>query len=157
MKLYRKVATGASLGTRARLYRGSDHLLLVEGSVVEEYRRFFYQDIQAAIWMPNRVYAWAVGFFGTVMLLGGMGLLNSLVPEPGWVLTGCGVAVWLRLITVLKGGGYCTFYLHTAAQYTKIPGIATVRKARKLVELIETMTPEERVAGSGVEGTGAGE
>lgn len=141
MNAYRKLATGASPVSRTRLYRGSDHLLLVEGTYMEEYRRFFFKDIQAAIWVPNRVHASALGFFGTALIAGGIAFRLSLLPEPAWYFIVPGLLVWLRLIYVLMRGGYCTFYLHTAAQYTRILGIGTVSKARKLVDLIETMTP----------------
>jgi hypothetical protein len=141
MSAYRRLVTGGGIAVRTYLYRGSDHLLLVEGSVQEEYRRFFYQDIQAAIWVLNRLHAWAVGFFGTAFVGVGIAFRFSPIPQPAWFFIVPGLLVWLRLIYVLMRGGYCTFYLHTAAQYARIRGISTVSKARKIVDLIDVMSP----------------
>ncbi|MCC5843347.1 MAG: hypothetical protein JJU05_03760 [Verrucomicrobia bacterium] len=142
MSAYRKIATGSGPGVRTYLYRGSDHLLLVEGSVQEKYRRFFYNDIQAAIFVPNRLHAWALGFFGAAFVAVGIAFHFSMIPEPTWYFVVPGLLVWLRLVYVLMRGGYCTFYLHTAAQYARIRGITTAGKARKIMDLIETMTPQ---------------
>ncbi len=146
MSAYRKLVTGSGAGSRTYLYRGSDHLLLVEGSYLEEYRRFFYPDIQAALWVPNRLYPWALGFLAAVLVAGGIALYLVPFLVAAWLMFVPAALIFVRLAYVLARGGYCTFYLHTAAQYTRIRGISTVSKARKITGLIETMTPPPAAA-----------
>lgn len=136
----KRLARGARNFTRARLYRTDDHLLLVEGHYVEEYRRFFYRDLQAALWTIDRAALWGMGICFLVLSVGSLLLFSG---GDAWRL-GMGtflsipaVMILLRLVCVLACGGYCKFYLCTAAQQTLIPGVRTRRHARKIIKVLE--------------------
>lgn len=140
----KRLARGARNFNRTRLYRAEDHLLLVEGHYVEEYRRFFHRDLQAALWTPDRLPA---GLLGGLFALFTGGAVALFPGGEEWQI-GIGVflaipavLILLRLLYVLACGGYCKFYLCTAAQQTLIPGVSTRRHARKIIRELERHVP----------------
>jgi hypothetical protein len=130
----------SAMGTHMSLYQADDHLLLVEGSYMEEYRRFYFRDIKAALMRPRPSHA--VAGFLLVLAVLGLGLLFQAgdVNEMAWVSYLLGFAFFGRLLYVLFTGGYCEFYLNTAAQQTRIVGVGNVAKARKITALIAEQT-----------------
>lgn len=152
-KTYRKLAgSGFSVSLRHSLWQGPDHLLWVESAVVQEqYRRFYFQDIEAVVLeRTGRRTVWT-----TVL-----GIL--LLPFAAVALFADGVAYFSIFITAilavllaiqwLKGPG-CKVYLQTAVQRYRLSNLVRMPKALKVMDQIRTSTETVQgpLAGQGTE------
>jgi hypothetical protein len=137
-KTYKKLAGGGlSLFFRHVLWQGPDHLLWVEtGAFQEQYKRFYFNDIQAIILRRNQHRGlWALGWGACILLFGIIWLTGR---GPGYgsglmtVLSALGLGIhWLR-------GPCCEVYLQTAVQIEKLSTLVRVPKALKVMERIRT-------------------
>lgn len=132
------------------LWLGKDHLLSIASKVFfEDYKRFYYGDIQAIITRKT-----AQGKILTILLalLGGLFvLLAALIAEIGLVIFGilAGVTLLLLLINWLCGPT-CLCHLYTEVQTEKLPSLNRLRTAQKAMNLLRplieqaqgTLTPE---------------
>lgn len=119
---------------RHRLYDGGDHVLMVSTTGYhEDYRRFFYSDIQALVW--RKTYGGTLASALTaVPLIASFGLLtqpDSAVPF-AIVATPFAIALVLQLIA----GPTCTFEVVTALQAHRLPAVRRLKTARKLMAQI---------------------
>lgn len=124
--------------TRCRLWLGDDHLLAVDSTLInEEYRRFYFRDIEAVIirrTARRQVVNWVLG----VLLL--------LTASPFWfawrsdhsegALVGIVLCALFWLIFILVNtlqGPTCQTHIRTAAQIEELPSLKRVRVARKVL------------------------
>jgi hypothetical protein len=109
------------------LWQGPDHLLWVEGNMMaEQYKRFYYRDIQATIMCRNRRrLMWSV-IWGIMVMLGALGAWVS--HSPGFFYTYSGLFSILLVSNILAGPG-CDVYLQTAVHLEKITTLARIGKA----------------------------
>lgn len=132
------------LFVRHSLWEGPDHLLWVEHNLVhEQYKRFYYKDIQAVILCTNRRRLFWTTFWGVLLFLFvGFGLALS-GPGNGLLVL---VAVWGFLLVVnLLAGPTCDVYLQTAVQVEPLTTLVRVRSAVKVMGRIKAMA--ERAQG----------
>ena len=124
------------LTTPVSLWRGEDHLLLKDKVFfTEEYRRFFYKDIQAIIvrktpdgMILNLV---ILGVIAALLIAGTAG--PGLPSPPWWIMMG----VFLLILLVNLGlGATCQCHLKTAVTLQRLPVITRIRRARKLISLL---------------------
>lgn len=136
---------GVTLAGRRSLWRGADHLLYLSyRGFTEEYRRFYFADIQAIYYRKTAGGKVLNGF------MGGIAVLFALVAFLGWkvqqwemwgVVT---VAVFaaifvLFLVANLLMGPTCKCFLRTAVQLQYLPSIRRVRHARKAIQIIQPL------------------
>lgn len=136
-----------------RLYEGPDHLLLVRTTWFrEDYRRFFYRDIQAVITRPTqrrRDYTYIWGALTGTAALPTVASFMAAVPVLPWglltltaVLATGFVVNWLR-------GPTCECHLQTAVQCEALPGMTRQRR-------VDTLLTRLRARIAGTQGTAPG-
>ena len=125
---HRRNAAGYS-----RLWLAEDHLLLVTSSgYSEEYRRFFFPDIQALIVRRTR---WSTGLNWTLGLSSALfGALGFTVPNEGgivlWSIAGiCLIAALINMAL----GPTCSVQIQTAIAKHPLEPINRLREARKVI------------------------
>jgi hypothetical protein len=128
---------GASIFSRCRLYLGNDHLLALETSgFTENYRRFFFADIQAIVtirtkkWnrlniiLPVIVIAW---FFLSVLVDAGPARVS---------LTLIGAIFLVAFMYHLLRGPTCDCYVITAVQKEHLPSLGRIRLAIRVITIL---------------------
>jgi hypothetical protein len=125
--------------TRDTLWLGKDHLLqVINRGYTEEYRRFYYRDIQAIIVRQTAT--------GRVLnlIFGSIAAMNLLVLAFGWFVwkweavamipLAVATSFWLLLfIILLTAGPTCACHIRTAVQFEKLPSLFRLRAARKAI------------------------
>ena len=134
-----------------RLYLGEDHLLCVYNSAyTEDYRRFYFGDIQAIAVAANSKRKKMSAFHGGIALL----LLIFAFWKSGYWTAFFMILAGLFLINVAVNwfrGPTCTCILYTAASQEELTSLGLMKNALKVIDvlkpLIETaqgrLSPEE--------------
>jgi hypothetical protein len=137
---YKRLPGGRSrLFRRDRLYLGPDHVLLARSlSFSEEYRRFYYSDIQALVLqerpMGNRRLADSVAIGVAVAAI--VALFATGHPVWGALLSIVAVAyAWVALRRE-----DCQAWVQTAVGAAELPSLCRARSARKAIALIDERT-----------------
>jgi hypothetical protein len=114
------------------LWLSADHLLQIEHTgYSEEYKRFYYRDIQSiSVRRNNRALVWSI-FFCVMMALGLALLIYTDSVALRW-FWGCFSALFFLslLIHVIKGAS-CISHIRTAVQQEELPSLRRVRKTEK--------------------------
>jgi hypothetical protein len=133
-----------ALSWRQSLWLAQDHLLSIRSNrFVEEYRRFYFRDIQAVTIRKTRrrefwnvvlslVLLLCLGFFIARMVQ--FGFSSDL--WPWFVLLGF---VGLPLLFNNLRGPTCTCYMRTAVQVEELPSMNRLRKAQKILARIRPL------------------
>jgi hypothetical protein len=135
----------AVVATRASLWLGKDHLLVIDSTgYTEEYKRFYFRDIQAiAVVATRRRAMWNIAF--AVMLVPALaGLISELTrPEPTSALAvTLGIFSGLLAIPLLinnLSGPACRSYLRTAVQTEELPPLNRIRRAQRILARIRPL------------------
>lgn len=132
----------SAVGIRARLWRGKDHILSVLNfGYFEEYRRFYYKDIQAftirktargAIW--NLVFIFIAFFIATIALF-------SHPEISSFILAFSSLFILCLIINIFRGKT-CITTVHTAVGHEELPSLGRLRKAVKVISLLEPFIEE---------------
>jgi hypothetical protein len=139
-KIYRRLpGRGTNFYQYFRLYQGQDHLLLVISSgYYENYKRFFYRDIQSITLEKTGVRdlwtaVWAFLFF----VFATFTVFNS---GPEAVVLGVMAAVFMGLLLGnLALGPTCKCHIKTAVQTEHLPNFRRLRPTRKVLARIEAL------------------
>ncbi|RJQ75975.1 MAG: hypothetical protein C4519_15185 [Desulfobacteraceae bacterium] len=133
------------LFVRRSLWQGPDHLLWVEGNMMQEqYKRFYFTDIQAVILCANRRRRfWSIVWTILLLLSGACGLAFPGTAGGFWVVAALGA---LFLVINTLAGPCCDVYLQTAVQLEKLVTLVRVRTAARTLDRIKTMA--EQVQGA---------
>jgi hypothetical protein len=142
-KTYRRLpGRGTNLFQYFRLYEGKDHLLLVISSgYAENYKRFFYRDIQsitlertpaATVWSGVWVFFFAVLFALTAASTGGAAVGFGIAAGVFLVLLGGNLAL----------GPTCKCHIKTAVQTEHLTNFRRLRTTRKVLLRIEARIHE---------------
>jgi hypothetical protein len=144
---YRRLKVGGiGLMSASSFWLGQDHLLIVEVSnYVENYRRFYFQDVQAVIIQETRTRLWlsiglALGalFLVVLFILQQWGLDSPNLIAAGIFLGLAGLTGVLLLLN-FAGGPSCAVKVQTAVQTQRLPNLRRRRKAAKLLEALEPL------------------
>ena len=145
------------------LYLGRDHLLLVSSrGMSEDYKRFYYRDIQAFI-TRKTVWGKAQNICLAVLTVG-LGLLSWYFDFEGGGLAWGFVAVFflIGLVGNLLMGPTSVCHIQTEVQREKLPSLNRLRTARRAIlrirpyiEAIQGNLTPESLAGARFSGTGA--
>ncbi len=145
----RRTGLFAGVGSRCRLYLGEDHILAVDNHLFsEDYKRFYFTDIQAVITRKTR--RWIVE--GAVVILvaacmTGCSLLFLTRGNPlGGFWMGLSVMLVIYLLYHLVRGPTCACHVVTAVQEDLLPTVNRLRISRKVVPLLKSAV--ERAQGS---------
>jgi hypothetical protein len=124
-----------------RLWLGEDHLLQVEsaGGYNENYKRFYFRDIQA-IYVRK-----TANWFGANVALGvltGLFLLWTLSVKNGGGAITLGIFTvafgFFLLLSVLRGPS-CACHLKTAVHLEELPSLGRLRNANKVLALLRPL------------------
>ena len=136
----------------ASLWLGDDHLLAVSGwRFTENYKRFYYRDIQAVVITraPRFVVPlpWAVAVLGLV--------ITAFIASAGaipWLVQGCEslLAVFGLYLLIVNLAWSCRCRIQTAVSCQELPSLCRMGAARKALAIIERRIGE--VQGTLVEG-----
>jgi hypothetical protein len=133
------------LFARRSLWQGPDHLLWVENNLMQEqYKRFYFKDIQAVILCRNQHRLFWTILWGTLLLLfGACGLAFSGSDVAFFILS----AVWALLLVInLLAGPSCDVYLQTAVQREQLTSLVRVRTAVKVLDRIKELAEQAQGA-----------
>lgn len=117
------------------LWRGPDHLLLIDSKrVAEDYKRFYYEDIQGLVVQKT--------YRGKILnLLAGAGLLalglwafHAGGPAGKTILGSLALLPLIGLLYNLFLGPTCTCSIMTAVQTEALPSLNRIRNAHKAIE-----------------------
>lgn len=118
------------------LYLGPDHLLAVRGrGWIEEYKRFYFRDIQALITRKTAVGAvqnLAAMILGVLFLIP---IITSKDPEAWWWGVPAAVCL-LILIGNWWRGPTCLCHIQTAVQIEKLPSLHILKKANRAIAIL---------------------
>lgn len=127
---YKLAAKGGSLFGRQKLYFGEDHLLVIDGTYVERYRRLYYKDIQALL----RYRTWSSIviqlFLAMIIFFGVIGVFTGAT-APNWWWLFLIVPISVILAYTFYAGRSCAVGVKTQVQLVRLTAIGGVRKARK--------------------------
>jgi hypothetical protein len=151
--------------TRNTLWLGADHLLQVEHTgYTEEYKRFYFRDIQSIIVQKdNRFLIWSLVLGG--LLATCLTFVIQFDEQGAKIFFGCVAApLFLALVINLIKGPSCYTRIKTAVQEEEVPAFRRVWKTQKAMaqvrEMISaaqgTMSADEiraRLGGSQASGT----
>src|SRR3989442_15680230 len=127
-KVYRRLpGTEVGLLSYSRLWLGPDHLLLARTALFsEEYKRFYFRDIQAVVTrrterreILNVIFAFTAVVFGVLSVFTDSGLRVFLLVMTGAVLFSL-LVNWLR-------GPTCVCHLRTAVQTEELSPLKRFR------------------------------
>jgi hypothetical protein len=120
--------------SRCSLYLGDDHVLAVESTgFSEDYKRFYFSDIQAIITRRTRCgTTWSIilALMIACSLMGALFLEIESVRILSWILSG----TFLVFLSVnIFRGPTCICHIVTAVQEDQLPSLNRLRVARKVI------------------------
>lgn len=124
---------------RSSLWLGDDHLLLVErNGFTENYKRFYFRDIQAFIIRANKVrmaWNWALGIIAALGLLAVIShVFNVRSFDAGAIAVVCVLSVICGLPLFFNNffGTTCACHIRTAVQTEELPSLCRVPQTYKV-------------------------
>src|SRR6267142_5142311 len=122
------------------LWLGPDHVLCIDSSgYTENYKRFYFRDIQAFIVRKTDVYKY------TSLVLGILGLFLAVIAfvssgtATRVVLSSFAAFFWLCMLLNLLFGPTTLCYLQTVVQVESSPSFYRLRKARKVLNVLRPL------------------
>ncbi len=138
--------------SRCSLYLGGDHILVVDNNgFSQDYKRFYFSDIQAIITRKTRRginWSIASALMIACALTGALFLEGELIRTLSWMLAG----IFLVLVLInLARGPTCLCHIMTAVQEDQLPSLNRLRVARKVIGILKAavensqgrLSPEE--------------
>ena len=125
--------------TRNSLWLGKDHVLhVINRGYTEDYRRFYYRDIQAIMVRKTNsglIIKIILGFLAGINLLFlAMGRFVWSWDRVALVPLAVSSCFWVLFFLIdLVAGPTCICHLRTAVQFEQLPSLFRVRKARKAI------------------------
>jgi hypothetical protein len=131
---YRRLpGTGSGAFEQIKLYQGPDHLLLVASSgYTENYKRFYFRDIQAiTVQASARGKVWN-GIWGFLTFLSAIIALQ--VSDVAFVVWSIFAGIFFLLLALHFGHGpTCICQVQTAVQTRPLPSLNRLRRAKKVI------------------------
>jgi hypothetical protein len=129
---------------------GNDHLLQIsESSYSEEYKRFYFRDIQAiTVCVTRRQEIWNLAL--AMLMLLSVAILQAMLPLVTALAVSLGLVGVPFLVNNIRGQG-CRVYLRTRVQTEELPSLNRVKRAQRILSRIRPListaqgqwTPEE--------------
>lgn len=142
------------------LWRGDDHLLLVQTMPGgESYRRFYYRDIEAIVVRPTRVRLWVNVVLLLTAALSFLSVLLVYLGNPahaGIVWMSLGGAFWLVLAGINTARGPTDeVRIQTAVQFERIPSLGRRRHAQRVLGQLRPLILADQGTEENPEGAGS--
>ena len=137
---------------QSSLWLGDDHLLAVSGwRFTEDYKRYYYRDIQARVLARTRRWAVTLPWFFVALAVLTVGLVAqagavSRLPEVCWYLVAALALAWLYVS--LKGSVRCS--IQTAVSREELPSLLRFWGAQRAIRILGDRIVQEQ--GTLVEG-----
>jgi hypothetical protein len=131
---------------RCSLWLGPDHLLSVDSQrYQEDYKRFYYRDIQAIIIRrTKRANLWSIFFAVLFQLFGSLTL--ALDPD-GRIIAGVmALAMAVFYLINRRLGPSCLCHLQTAVHLQELPSLKRLRTARKALDRLRPLIEQAQGA-----------
>lgn len=121
------------------LWVGSDHLLLVDSyGASEDYRRFYFAEIQAFAVRRTRRLEIGAAVLGTFVLL--FGAWASAAGEVARIILGILAAIFVVALAVhALLGPTCRCYVVTRVKREELPALKRTRNARRALDLVRPL------------------
>jgi hypothetical protein len=133
----------SAVAIRSRLWLGKDHLLGVDSQVFsEDYKRFYYRDIQAVILRKSaRGGVINAVFGGLAVIPTAIGVVTlSQGSTVGTIVAGSFTGLFLLAMLVnVAMGPTSVCHLRTAVQTEELPSLNRVRRARKVLDRLRPL------------------
>ena len=116
---------------------GQDHLLhIATGIFVEEYKRFYFRDIQSLTIHKSK--SWIVVNTVLAVLVVGFASLTVAFDDLERIIAGIITITWIMILVVnyIRGPG-CVCYIQTAVQRQKLRSISRINKAQKIMNSLK--------------------
>jgi hypothetical protein len=127
-------------GTRADLWLGPDHLLVVDSSGYSEtYKRFYFKDIQGIVMRPTIVGRVTNAVLGLPLVLLIIGALAAEQTEDMFLCLFFGAFFAIPLVVNLVKGATCQTELFTAVQSEELVSLHRVRLTRKVLAQLQPL------------------
>ncbi len=126
--------------SRTSLWLGTDHLLCVDSTgYTENYKRFYFRDIQAIIIRQTEAWKiWGLAFASICALFGLFTLLSSDMTAR--IVLGCVAAIFfIGLLFAVVPGPSATCHLRTAVQTELLGSANRLRRARRVLERLRPL------------------
>ncbi len=138
-KQYKRLCSGGHLFYRYTLWLGQDHLLYISAGIfVEEYKRFYFRDIQSLI--IHKTDSWKV--WNIVLgCLAALFLIMAIASDgTGMVVAGimAGLMILILGINYFKGPT-CAAFIQTAVQNEKLHSMVRLKKAQKVLDTLKPL------------------
>ena len=138
-KQYKRLCSGGHLFYRYTLWLGQDHLLYISAGIfVEEYKRFYFRDIQSLI--IHRTNSWKVWNI-VLACLGALFLIMAITTADfGAVVAGIMASLMISLLAFnLIKGPTCATHIQTAVQKEKLHSMVRINKAQKIMDSVKPL------------------
>jgi hypothetical protein len=142
---YRRLPGGGiGIASSVRLYQAPDHFLQISSTgFSENYKRFYFRDIQAVILERKRWQIWWFIALGCLMTL--FAASASVSSGVGAILLWCAAAGFvLALLVNVFLGPCCACYIRTAVQTERIRSLTRVRRARAFVQRVAGLVEQHQ-------------
>ena len=136
----RRTGAFAAFATRASLWLGKDHLLCIDTSgYTEDYKRFFFRDIQAITLRKTGGMRTRAAIYG--FLAGVCALLALVIQDLGAtvIMSIIGVPCAILLVANLALGPMSVCQIHTAVQSEELPSMNRLRRARGVLDRVRPL------------------
>jgi hypothetical protein len=121
---------------------GEDHILKVELTIFsEDYKRFFFRDIQSIVIKTNRRrMVWNIILAALLAIF----LLEGLLDTAGWSAWAITMMIFATLTAVFLVinnvfGATCDVHIQTAVQADILPPLSRVRRANRVLERLRPL------------------
>jgi hypothetical protein len=128
-----------SLGTkRASLWMGKDHLLsITENSYSEEYKRFYFRDIQAITVCVTRRRA-ILNVTLTIAMMASFAILRLMISAQMAAIVALAVFAVPFLVNNIRGTA-CKVFVRTMVQTEQLSSLDRIAKARQILDRIRPL------------------
>ena len=134
---YKPLCSGWYLFYRYPLWMGKDHLLhIATGVFVEEYKRFYFRDIQSLMVQQSK--SWILVNIILAVLVAGLIFLAMAFGELMQLISGILALIMVAILVVnfIRGPG-CVCYIQTAVQKQKLRSISRIKKAQQIMDSLK--------------------
>ena len=134
---YKRMCSGWHLFYRYSLWVGRDHLLhIATGIFVEDYKRFYFRDIQFLI--VHKSNSWLVWNFVLLFLAFVSAMITFAFGDIERLVAGIITILLIMtvLISFIRGPG-CVCYIQTAVQKHRLRSISRIMKAQKIMDSLK--------------------
>jgi hypothetical protein len=137
-RLRRKGVLSSLGAARQSLWLGDDHLLSIDStSYAEEYKRFYFRDIQAIFIAPNPRRAIWNGILGALLIMHILVFAWLGIGTTAIVITGVILGIPLAINNIM--GPACRTYLRTAVQVEEFPSLNRLPRTNRVLTRIRPL------------------